>query len=106
MKYFTNKAIHPKHINMWTTLMDFVVCGEYVYLWMYRWVCICVTIIIIEDIMNLRWTWSDMRGLSDGRGKGKKWNISIYEILRILISKIRDFTMVVKDRNRHLPYHV
>lgn len=52
--------------------MDFVVCGEYVYLWMYRWVCICVTIIIIEDIMNLRWTWSDMRGLSDGRGKGKK----------------------------------
>lgn len=71
MKNFANKAIHAKHINMWV-LMDFIVCGGYVYLCMYRWVCMCVTIIIIEDIMNSRWTWSDMRGLGDGRGRGKK----------------------------------
>lgn len=72
MKNFANKAIHPKHINVWIILMDFVVWGGRVYLCLYRWVYMCVTIIIIKDIMNSRWTWSDMRELNDGRGRGKK----------------------------------
>lgn len=60
-----------KHLHMWT-LMGLIVWYVCLYMSVHVWVlCICVTIIIIEDIMNSRGTWGDMEWLGEGRGREK-----------------------------------
>lgn len=46
------------------------------------YVCMCVTIIIIEEIMNSRGTWGDMRHLGEGRERGKSYINEIYPYMK------------------------